>query len=161
MKLNKNKIIIISASFVYCLSLCSFGSKKVELLDNGKLIDFERAITLTHPGAETNETVNTGEPLPYLPEVTGTGAVTSVTEFNESKNEIIYIRVNNEQIFYQDKVVSAESLKNKIIDNNREKVEFSVSDDYAEYHVLMNVIDLTEKLRKDYNVVVHYDFELG
>lgn len=149
-------------TIVLCLSLvlllCAWGTKKVELLDNYKLIDLEKAIEFAKPGADSvtdTEGENSGNPdsenengnTPEVP----------------VKDRIIVISIRDEIITYNGSVYkeeileNTEAFENMLIRDNKDKTEFKLVDDFAEAHVYKCVLEILKKLHAEANLKFTYE----
>ena len=138
---------IIKTAFVFtaALALCSFTEKSVELLDDGKLIDLDKAIDIASPGGSAifnedmdSDTENSGASDP-------------------AKNSVL-ITVRNESITYNRKqVTGTEELLKKLKMDLKGEMTVSLADDYAEAHVYKSVIKALNDLKKDYEFEFSYE----
>lgn len=126
------------------LVLCAWGEKPVELLDDQKLIDLNKAIDFAAPGGEL---VTQDDPAV-------TAAVTAVTQIRE---EEIVISIRGERITYNGSECRFEDLEAKLRKTNKEHVRFRLVDDYAESHFYRKTLALLKDLNKE--IQLRYSYE--
>lgn len=124
--------------------LCAWGEKPVELLDDQKLIDLNKAIDFARPGGE----------LISPDDHTVTTAVTTVTRVRE---EEIVINIRGESIKFNGSECSFEDLETKLRRSNKEHVRFRLTDDYAEAHLYRKTMTLLKDLNKE--IKLRYSYE--
>lgn len=122
----KRKIEIILTVCVLGTFLVGWGNKKIELLDNNKLINLDKAIEYAKPGGAWSK--NTEDQLEE-----------NISVNNEYKEDIIagdtnvkYIYVKDEQVIYDGTNISEEKLSEVIECDYREQITFVLVDDWAE-----------------------------
>lgn len=149
-------------TIVLCLSsvliLCAWGTKKVELLDNQKLIDLEKAIEFAKPGADSavgSEGENSGE--------SDSGNESGNAPEVPVKDRIIVISIRDEIITYNGSVYkeeileNTEAFENMLIRDNKDKTEFKLVDDFAEAHVYKCVLEILKKLHSETDLKFTYE----
>lgn len=149
-------------TIVLCLSsvllLCAWGTKKVEFLDNDKLIDLEKAIEFAKPGADSvtdTEGENNGK--------TDSGNESGNAPEAPVKDSIIVISIRDEIVTYNGSVYKEEILENTevfenmLIRDNKDKTEFKLVDDFAEAHVYKCVLEILKKLHAEANLKFTYE----
>lgn len=122
----KRKIEIFLTVCVLATFLVGWGNKKIELLDNNKLINLDKAIEYAKPGGSWSK--NTEDQLEE-----------NISVNNECKEDIIvgdtnvkYIYVKDEQVIYDGTNISEEKLSEVIERDYREQITFVLVDDWAE-----------------------------
>lgn len=134
-------VFIIIASFI----LVGFGKKEVELLNDGKLIDFSLAIELAKPGGNSSEDSNgNGEDLTQ-----SDAEETEALHDNEQVDNgevVVEISIRGEQLRYDGIVCDLEQIK-KIMQVHSETILVVLIDDFAETHVYKKVLDTINELQ--------------
>lgn len=151
-------------TIVLCLSLvlllCAGGTKKVEFLDDYKLIDLEKAIEFAKPGADSvsdTEGENSGNP----DSENNNGNTPEVPV--EDKMNVIEIKITDETITYNGSVCKVDILENTevfenmLIRENKDKTEFKLVDDFAEAHVYKCVLEILKKLHSEKGLKFTYE----
>ena len=110
--------------------LCAIG-ENVELLDNRKLIDLDKAIEFARPGGDSI--------TPQEGTVQGGTSQTSVVE----------IRIEGVSVYYNGKKLGTEDFRKKLTDDKDRGRTFVLVDDFAEAKVYKRVRNTLRKLRDD------------
>lgn len=149
-------------TIVLCLSsvllLCAWGTKKVDFLDNQKLIDLEKAIEFAKPGADSvSDTEGENEGNADLEIESGNTPEVPV------KDSIIVISIRDEIITYNGSVYkeeileNTEAFENMLIRDNNDKTEFKLVDDFAEAHIYKCVLEILKKLHSETDLKFTYE----
>lgn len=126
MKSIKKFLISVLLFMTLCL-LAGFGSKPIELLDKGRLIDLDKAIQ----NAENLDDQNKIEEVDTM----------------EKKKETYKIIVRGETILFEDRECkNTEELKKLITLLSSEKSGISLLDDYAEAHIYREVLEVIKEV---------------
>jgi len=126
----KRKWIILILMVFSFLFLAGWGQKKVELLNDKKLIDLDAAIERCIPGADAPEEDNNNS--------------------TDGQNTEYVISVRNRQVTYKnEKYINMDRLKDSIKQDNGKGVSFKLVDDFAEAHVYKKVMAILSELRKE------------
>ncbi|MBD5515844.1 MAG: hypothetical protein HDR06_14690 [Lachnospiraceae bacterium] len=146
MKSRKNFLVSVLLFMALCL-LAGFGSKPIELLDKGRLIDLDKAIQNADFGKVGSETSikekNQEEPQENL----GDQNKIEEVETAEKKKETYKIIVRGETILFEDrKCKNTEELKKLITPLSSEKSGISLLDDYAEAHIYREVLEVIKEV---------------
>lgn len=132
---NVRKFLVFALMVSTLCLLVGFGSKSVELLDKGQLIDLNKAIQNADPGKEDDKISEDEEPT-------------------EDIKEVYQVIVRGETILFENQECkNTEELKNFIesIEPLRsEKSGISVLDDYAEAHTYREVLNVIKEAGINY-----------
>ena len=125
--------------------VCAWGTKPIELLDDKKLIDLDKAIEFAKPGADS---------LFPIESTAVTTSVHTTTTKPVPKEKKIYINVSSENITYDGKECKFNELEEKLRKNNDKNTTFILNDDFAEAHVYKKVLNLLKDLNNE--IVLNY-----
>jgi len=143
-KKSDKKPYIVPLLLFILLLLGAWGSKPVELLDDSKLIDLNKAIDFARPGGEL-----------ITPDVTlFTTAVTTEPQVVETE---IIISIRGEMISYNGAECVFEDLEDKIRKMSKEHVTFKLVDDFAEAHLYKKILELLRELKEE--IQLRYTYE--
>lgn len=144
----KNSFLLIPLCMFMILLWCSWGEKPVELLDDKKLIDLNKAIEFMEPGGEL---ITPDDPA----------YTTAVTTEQKPSEEMIYINVRGEQIKFDGEEITFEELeaklRQKLKKTDREHVTFKLADNFAEAHVYRNILGLLRDMNEKEGVKYAYE----
>ena len=131
--------------------LVGWGKKKVELLNDKKLIDLNAAIERCIPGANSSERPeNAVSASDDSLEEALTQAVLTEDHSAEETERIIIITVRDQTVTYDAETYTDLSmLKARIIRDNGEHVSFRLVDDFAEAHVYKEVLSILGDLEAE------------
>lgn len=143
------KILIAVFFLLSMLLLCAFG-KQIELLDDRKLIDLEKAIELAKPGADSADDTE-GENSEDSSSENGS----QIQDHTENEDIIIEIRIRDGAIAYNgtaymgDVLENPYEFENMLKCDNKVNVKFKLIDNYAEAHTYKCVLNILKKLHSD------------
>lgn len=145
----KEKFKLFILMFFFLLFLCGWGKKKVELLNDKKLIDLNIAIEICKPGADgLDNQINTDND-----NETEDTKLQNDKDNIEDHQKIVIISIENQIITYNSVEYTVDSLKNKIQQDYSDKVLFKVEDNFAEAHVYKDVIEILSELESEIGLV--------
>lgn len=133
--------IVISICFLMLL-LVGWGKKKIELLDDNKLIDMDKAIEYAKPGGEwkKNENSSDSNKASDIDDQKTTHDKNDNQEDVEiGDSNIKYINVSEEAITYCGSQISKDQLFDLLKRDNGDSIRFVLVDDWAEAHVYREV----------------------
>lgn len=148
----RKKPIALFFILITMLFLVGFGKKEIELLDGKKLIDLSKAIEYAKPGGDLEENVNAGEASSEQSETENVDANVNKTstEDIEEGEKIIVISIRDQTITYNGiSVVSVDKLEEYIRRDHKEKVQFTLVDDWAEAHQYRSVVAKMKELHSE------------
>lgn len=150
MKSAKKFLVSVLIFLTLCL-LVGFGSKSVELLDKGQLIDLNKAIQnadLGKAGSTTSmEERNKEVPQEKLDDQNKTEKI----ETTEDMKEVYQVMVRGETILFENQECkNTEELKNFIEPLRLGKAGILVLDDYAEAHTYREVLNVIKEVGINY-----------
>ena len=129
----KKRLLFVIMLLSSVLILSAWG--EVELLDDGKLIDLDKAIEFSMPGADIPHP-DVPDPQPDVPD--------------PHQNRVIVISIRGTTITYNGSVfkgnVTFEQLLRR---DNGENVRFELVDDFAEAHVYKGILKILKKLHEE------------
>ncbi len=131
--------------------LVGWGKKKVELLNDKKLIDLNAAIERCIPGANAperpeNEASASDDSL----EETLAQAVPAEAHSVEETERIVIIKVRDQTVTYDaETYTDLSKLEARIRQDNGEHVSFRLVDDFAEAHVYKEVLSILGDLEAE------------
>lgn len=129
----KKRLLFVIMLLSSVLILSAWG--EVELLDDGKLIDLDKAIQFSMPGAD----------IPH-----SQSDVPDVPDDDTPQNRVIVISIRGTTITYNGSVfkgnVTFEQLLRR---DNGENVRFELVDDFAEAHVYKGILKILKKLHEE------------
>lgn len=144
--------VIFSAMFLTGLG---FTKKRVELLNDKKLIDLDAAIGICIPGADaaqaSDNVVNQSdaENEEHNEEnMTAEIALDDKERIDEEK-QVRVIKIRAREIVYETVETDIDELKNKIKQDNGKNVTFKLVDDFAEAHVYKEVKSMLSELEQE------------
>ena len=131
----KKRLLLVIMLLSSVLILSAWG--EVELLDDGKLIDLDKAIEFSMPGADIpHSQPDVPDPPPDVPD--------------PPQNRVIVISIRGTTITYNGSVfkgnVTFEQLLRR---DNGENVRFELVDDFAEAHVYKGILKILKKLHEE------------
>lgn len=136
----KKKGMFLTLCMFPVLFLCALSAKPIELLDDRKLIDLDKAIEFAKPGKDA-----------FFP----TDAA-SISDPNagsaddpENKETTISIRIQWETVFYDGKECEYRALEKKLRKDSNADTIFRLEDDYAEAHVYTDTYHLLSGLKSE------------
>lgn len=131
--------IVISVCFLMLL-LVGWGEKKIELLDNNKLIDMDKAIEYAKPGGawEKNENSSDSNKASDIDDQKTTQDKNGNQE-DVGDSNTKYINVSGETISYCGLPISKDKLHDLLKSDNGESIRFVLVDDWAEAHIYREV----------------------
>lgn len=133
--------IVISVCFLILL-LVGWGEKKIELLDNNKLIDMDKAIEYAKPGGAWKKNENSSDSN----KASDIEDQKTTLDKNDNQEDVEvgdsntkYINVSGETISYCGSPISKDKLLDLLKSDNGESIRFVLVDDWAEAHVYREV----------------------
>lgn len=119
--------------------LCAIG-ENVELLDNRKLIDLDKAIEFARPGGDSITPQEGDSEIPPESETVQGGT---------SQTSVVEIRIEGVSVYYNGKKLGTEDFRKKLTDDKDRGRTFVLVDDFAEAKVYKRVRNTLRKLRDD------------
>lgn len=136
----KKRLLFVIMLLSSVLILSAWG--EVELLDDGKLIDLDKAIEFSMPGADIPHSQSD---VPDVPDDPG-----EPDRPDTPQNRVIVISIRGTTITYNGSVfkgnVTFEQLLRR---DNGENVRFELVDDFAEAHVYKGILKILKKLHEE------------
>ena len=137
--------------------LVGWGKKRVELLNDKKLIDLDAAIEECIPGANAPEAPETSLPAAggrsdeeTPAEAASAAETTDENETIEEKEKVVVISVRDRNVTYDaEEYTDPDKLKARIRRDNGEHVSFQLIDDFAESHVYKKVLSILSDLKAE------------
>lgn len=130
---------------VVCFSmflLVGWGDKKIELLDNNRLINLDKAIEYAKPGGSWEKNDYTSDST-EIDKKTEQNVVqeqdASQEDIDVGDSNIKYIKVSGESISYCGTNISLDKLYDFILRDKGDEICFVLTDDWAEAHVYRDV----------------------
>ena len=120
--------------------LCALAAKPIELLDDRKLIDLDKAIEFAKPGKDSF--------FPTEAAITPV-STTAVTTKPVKTETTITIRIQWETIFYNGKECEYQTLEEKLRKDSDADTIFRLEDDYAEAHIYTSTYKLLKGLQDE------------
>lgn len=137
---------------LFLLLLVGFGKKSVELLNDSKLIDLDAAIGIAKPGGDAKEEANSSNQNVEEDSLEHSEEKSDITDMDTQ--HIIVIKISEQKVTY-DSIPWADidKLEEKIRNDNRENVCFSLVDDFAEVHVYKKVLKILTDLHSEIGLI--------
>lgn len=140
MKSKTRLLILIGFSMLF---LVGFGFKKVELLDDKKLIDLGKAIEYARPGGDIDKHEARDDQAGKDKVDSDSAAADAGSAV--AKDKTIVISIRGESITYNGRPASKDKIENAILRDNGDNVSFKLVDDFAEAHMYRFVLGILEK----------------
>lgn len=130
----------------FLMFLVGWGKKKIELLNDKKLIDLNAAIGICMPGADAPD----HNPNPNDKEQEGKVSQELQTDSAGNEQRTIVIRIRGQKVIYDSaQLTSLDSLKDRIRQDYHDKVLFRVKEDFAEAHVYKDILKILSELESE------------
>lgn len=141
-KKGKLLLFVLLSAFLFV----GFGMRKsVNLLNDQKLIDLDKAIENSFPGAEMPEDI--------IDDTEGKDSAENGTEHpggTTERERVIEIRVRNRDVSYGSiRWTNMATLKDRIRQDSDATVSFHLVDDYAEAHVYRSIMSILAELERE------------
>lgn len=140
----RKKIYYVICILLFSVSLAGFAKTKVELLDSKKLIDLDKAIHYSLPGADADSKAD--------PSDKDTEAPASDTTHDRTAPHTYIISVRDETIRLDgDAVRSPDALRSTLGSKNTAYDSFVLKDDWAESVTYKEVLKILNELQLHYS----------
>lgn len=147
------RIWLILLAGVATMFLIGWGEKKIELLDDKKLIDLSKAIEYAKPGGDWQENSDNREQQNNEDNAETDSRETDEQESVEEKDQIIVISIRDEEITYDGtKLDDITELKQMIERDYKENVSFRLVDDWAETHIYKAALQILSNLHAEIGI---------
>ena len=150
----KRKYTILLLMIFSFMFLVGWGKKSVELLNDKKLIDLNLAIERCIPGADAPDNNDTSDSNEEENNENNNDVTITVTpddkEDMEEEDRTLVISVRNRKVTYETvEYTNMDKLKERIKQDNGERVTFKLVDDFAEAHVYKEVMSILSELESE------------
>lgn len=149
----KKKYTILLLTIFSFMFLVGWGKKSVELLNDKKLIDLNIAIERCIPGADAPDDNDISNEENENNNDVSTKVIPDDKEDIEEKDRTLVISVRNRTITYANvEYINMDKLKERIRQDNGERVTFKLVDDFAEAHVYKEVMSILAELEAEFGL---------
>lgn len=149
--MNKKKQIAVFIILALLMVIGGWGKKKIELMTDGKLIDLEKAIPMSHIGDESANADNQTSGAEDAEQHKSTFEVSAVS------TKTYKIRIHGTSIFFEGNECSIDELSKQLNAVCVTGDKIKLLDDYAETHIYHEVEDILKE--KSDAIGIYYEAE--
>ena len=150
----KKKIFVLIVLFLSMIFFVGWGKRKIELMDEKKLIDLSKAIKYVEPGGDIDENDGGSESDESIEQSeTETDTQEAETDITDTEEQTIIITIYGEVVLYNGQEVDTiDQIEEYIRRDYKENMHVVLKDDWAESHQFKKVLRMLEKLHEEVDV---------